>query len=362
MARGVMLSLQIRQQIKRKFDLGMSPMQIYNDLNSVRFDGKKLKNKYELVSIHHLKKMARFFRTASNRMIDFYLNVMGKSSGRPATLDTHELDMLEKVNDFDDSAPYEQLVEDMRNICGKTVSIATICRSLRKIGIKRKCYTLEPGQADLQQQIDHLKQLRHLPHRRFINVDESHDGGGSKAASKKGRARKRALKKQFIIEGKRRTYMAAVSSRGLHTYARFDNNCTSDQFINFVEKYLAPVVDRDHNTVLYDNASTHLTDAALTAMHMATGGNHKRVPAYCHWLSPVERFFSLVWARVRRHKRRLDGDGIPGLTQVDMAFEYFMVGQPGACKCKNLFNLYKRNHKQYKYDKRQALLKGIPFE
>ena len=340
----------------------MSPTQIYNDVNDVRSNGRKLKNKNELVSIHHLKKLARFFRTASIKKVKRYLNVLGKSSGRPHSFNEHELGVLERVNNADDSAPYEQMVADMEEICGKEVAISTICLSLRRLGIKRKNYTLEPGQANLQSQIDHLKQLRHLSHKGLINVDETHDGGGSKAANKKGRSRRRAYRRQFNIDGKRRTYMAAVSCIGLHTFARFDQNCSTEQFINFVEQYLTPVIDKAHNTVLYDNASTHLTDTALAAMHTATGGNHKRVPAYCHWLSPVEHFFSMVWARVRRHKRRLDTSNVPALTQVDMAFEYFMVGQPGAHKCKNLFNLYKRNHKQYKFDKREPLLKGIPLD
>ena len=357
MARGKVLELQTRHHIYSLFKRGLSPDEIHRDVNNIQGSHRP---KVELVSIGHLKRLGRLFRTGSKKEMKKYLSKLGKKTGRRSSLNKNELRILDDLNNEDDSAIYEDLAKQREDICGKRVSQATILRGLLKIGIKRKMYTIMPGQADIGQQVEHMKILRHVSYERMVNVDETHDGGGSKAACKRGRSRQRAIQKQFIVDGKRRTYMAAVSLHGILKYARFDENCSAAQFVHFVEMHLSDVLTSDQ-VVLYDNASTHMTDAALIAMENATGGNLKRVPAYCHWLSPVERLFAMVWGRVRRNKKRKDREGVPPLDQVDSAFVYYMVGQPGARKCRNLFNVYKRNNEQYRRDLQEALRTGVAF-
>jgi hypothetical protein len=66
-------------------------------MNNIRYDGKKLKNKDELVSLYHLRKLARFFKSGSRRKIKRWLNVLGKSTGHPKSFDEHELGVLAGV-------------------------------------------------------------------------------------------------------------------------------------------------------------------------------------------------------------------------------------------------------------------------
>ena len=90
-------------------------------------------------------------------------------------------------------------------------------------------------------------------------------------------------------------------------------------------------------------------------------GLWKRPPAHCHWLSPVERAFNMTWSYVRRNKRHNPKNGVSPVHQVHAAMEHYSVGGPGGMKMKNLFNIYRRNHRAYRQRALDAIREGIDF-
>ena len=68
----------------------------------------------------------------------------------------------------------------------------------------------------------------------------------------------------------------------------------------FVVEYIAPWMDGVSDVLIFDGASHHLTQDVLNTISTATGDRYKKVPAYAHHLSPVEREFANVWRSIRQ--------------------------------------------------------------
>ena len=200
-ARGKALSVHIRRLICSSFQRGVSPDRLYQELNDGENKG--------IITLQSLRNIRSFLRTKPSRVIKRYTSGIAKKTGRRKKLNAIEIQALDNLNAEDCSSSYEDLCAEFLEVSGKEISPATAYRTLKKVGVTNKVMTEVPGQADLQQQLEHIQLLRTVPYRRIIDIDETHDGGGSKARSKRGRARGRAKRKEFVIDGKRRTYMAA---------------------------------------------------------------------------------------------------------------------------------------------------------
>jgi len=351
MAPGYGLSLQMRQLVARRLMVGTLPNRIFKELNP---DGSR----HGVVSLRHLQRLAFLRRTRPAAEWQCYLTTLGKRTGRKRLMSAHDLHVLDQLNDEDDSSTLVELAQQLYDTTGTRVSERTVRRALKQLGLTRKMYTFIPGNADAQQVLDHMRILRSTDYRNIVDFDETHYGGASKAAARRGRSKGRCKKKEPDGAGKMGTYMAAVSVDGVMCWAKYEDNCASAHFIDFVERFLAPALHPRH-TLIYDNAPQHLTVDAVAAVEEATGGMYKRVPAWCHWLSPVERLFSMVWRRVRKLQRTCSAQGITLDEQINNAFFHYAVGQPGSVKCKNLFNVYKRNNAQYRFDQLEAIRNGV---
>ena len=230
MARGKALSVQIRRFICANLQRGVSPDRLYQDLNDGDNKG--------LISLRSLKNLRSFLRTRSPQVVKGYTSGIGKKTGRKKKLTRLEINALDDLNTEDNSASLETLCANFHDIYGKKISPSTAHRTLKLLGVTNKIVTEVPGQADVYQQIEHLRLLRTVPYQQMIDIDETHDGGGSKAAAKRGRSRGRATRREFVIDGKRRTFMAAVTPNGFLLHVIFDDNCSAEHFIHLSKTIL----------------------------------------------------------------------------------------------------------------------------
>ena len=348
MGRGIAIPVEIRRQIFDWFDDGLTAEDIYRRMKGGRLRG--------MLSATRALTLESIYRSEDKTRMDLYLARCYKSlSGRTRVLTRVQDQAIEQLNNLDPSSNMVELRDVVADTLGVTVSDRSLRRALKRCGVKRKQYTVLPGEATDAEQLEHMEAMKHYPARVLLNFDQTHEEGDSKSHSKRGRGGKgRLTRKQWSIGGVRFTVMAVVGPKGFICWKLYFKNCSELQVLDFVEKELKDAVVSGQ-LMLYDNASINRTPAVNAAVSDAMGGLWKRVSKYSHWLSPIERSFHMAWSYVRKHRRVSVLNHVSAADQIQAALTYYSAAGPGGGKMKNLFKVYERNHQIYRDEIRERL-------
>ena len=148
---------------------------------------------------------------------------------------------------------------------------------------------------------------------------------------------------EWNLDGKPLSVISIYSPTGFLEWEATDDAFTGDTIKSFVERKLSLWLPPNGITI-FDGASIHLTQPILHAINTSTNGRYKKVPAYCHFLSPIEKGFSNVWRLVRQLWAIDPRDAIGTLNQ---AFTYYSYRGAGGSSARGHFNVYDRNNNSF---------------
>lgn len=143
--------------------------------------------------------------------------------------------------------------------------ISTLWNTFERLNYSTKTLTPVSSRIDLEKQIEHLNSIQQIPWRDLVNCDETHNGGAGKHQSRRGRTKKgkKAHRKDFIINDKHFTIMAAYTPKGFLCWKFFHFNCNQFHFINILDIFVTKFIQPQH-CMMYDNASIHCTNVYLS--------------------------------------------------------------------------------------------------
>ena len=81
-----------------------------------------------------------------------------------------------------------------------------------------------------------------------------------------------------------------------------------------------------------------------STLHEVNDGRHHKVPAYCHYLSPVEKGFANVWGHVRQNWNHAERNPVATLNE---AVQFYSISGPGSSKATRHFNIYDNNYNSW---------------
>lgn len=95
------------------------------------------------------------------------------------------------------------------------------------------------------------------------------------------------------------TMMGAIGLDGFRGFATFDFATSGESFLAFVKYELCPSLNPG-DTVVMDNLAAHKVKGVAAAIE-AAGATVRYLPPYSPELNPIEKLWSKVKERVRRH-------------------------------------------------------------
>jgi hypothetical protein len=141
---------------------------------------------------------------------------------------------------------------------------------------------------------------------------------------------------QFVIGSKILSTIATATPQGILCWEVFEGTISDEQFIEFVNKRVRPLLAIDTVCIL-DNARYHHTDEARGHLEQIFNGQYAYSSAYSPWLKPVEKAFALIKAWLREHEVGAMNNPV---LWINRAFEQFQIGSPRAGSLLGYWNLY----------------------
>lgn len=218
----------------------------------------------------------------------------------PALRHKHLDRLRQRIRDRPD-ATLAELCHWMAEHKGPSVSVPTLCRSLRKLGLVRKKKSLHAS----EQETPRIRRLRRNwrktaatidPHK-LVFVDES--GATTAMARTRGRAPAGQRVTGAVPHGHWQvmTLLGAIRLSGLAAASSILCPTDRDVFRAFVSNALAPVL-RAGDVVVWDNLSPHKATGVAEAVEQA-GARLLPLPPYSPDFSPIEP----CWSKVKEHLR-----------------------------------------------------------
>ena len=349
MPRGVHLSKEIRKLIHHYLCiLEASPEQVHNLL---------FYDDHSIVTISHLQKLLRFFKTGDPILIAGYLNCDAPrkgAAGRPRSMQPSDCQVLRGI------------IERRRNCRLKTITSkfsdlfddeyrsvpcqCTLHGTLKRLGISRKKLTRRHINQDPIKQLEFLDRVSYLSADRIIDMDGIHFNPKDNL-ERFGWADvgKEALILQIVLFNVTYAVHAAMGEDGFIAWDIFDCNVGTEHIIHFIRHHLAPVFPKNAFLIL-DNARNQNNPLVHAAMEELIDGNYEFASAYSPQLKPIERGFSMIrnWIRENElHANQYDPTAL-----INQAFHLYSVGGERGYKCFELFDFYRENHQQFLQENR----------
>ena len=202
----------------------------------------------------------------------------------------------------------------------------------QKLKAKELCYVSALQNPGLI--LEHLNILQHVRGDQIVNFDET-NCSSDKYVPTAGRGRGPVRMIQWQINGKTYSAIAAYTTRGWIAWQILTGTVTHVEIMNFIRDKVRPALLPD-SVVIFDGASVHTTDDVMTLLDEVTNGRFKRVPPYCHQLSPVERGFANVWNYVRHH---YDDAALNPIAALNASFHFYSADGFGGSVAKNHFQV-----------------------
>ena len=195
------------------------------------------------------------------------------------------------------------LAEIQNELCkffGVTVSIPTICKTLKSMGCTRQAMHHVALQRSDASRAKFMSEISIYDPTMLIWLDES--GCDRRNTIRKYGYSIRGIPlcdQRLLIRGIRYTTIPIISTQGIHDAYIAEGNINGDRFSNFIEKCLLPLLQpfngiNPHSVVIMDNASIHHVDDVAQLIEVQGGARLVFLPPYSPDLNPAEGIFSQV--------------------------------------------------------------------
>ena len=247
-----------------------------------------------------------------------------------AKIDDGELIQLKKILDDHPNLYLDEIALAFHITCGKYLHYTTIWNYItKKIGYSLQSISTSAKQQCKEYQDQFLfalhQQLQGDP-TRLITIDETHkDRNASRRRRGWAKRNSGGVKlKEWYTNVVRYTLIAAADIHGFitsacHTVLRDEileegaaGTVDADYFLYWVREYLVPVLGRfeygePRSVVSMDNASTHMSIEVENEIRKA-GAVLIYSPSYSPELNPIENYFALYKAYLKRNEMRMVRD------------------------------------------------------
>ena len=222
-------------------------------------------------------------------------------------------------------------------------SISTLKRIIARNNITRKKFELRHFKQCPIERINFLYRISCYEPHMIIDIDETPfnkaEINEDRGYAPKG---KRAYKTQIVINGKTYSILAAACSRGFLCWAIYDIPITSEIFVDFLDKYLVPLL-LEGSVGLIDNAAIHKTKESWKKMDEIFHGNWLYSSPYSPDLKPIEKCFSLIKSKLRELELEAI---IRPIRTINRVIEMYSINGPEGHKCQGFWNCIKHYHQK----------------
>lgn len=208
----------------------------------------------------------------------------------------------QKMREFLQRCP-DATLDEIRTACGISVSLAAICKRLKRMGLTRKkksVHATERDRPDVQEKRRkwRLKTAR-ADVKRFVFIDQT--GINTRMHRDYGRAPKGVRVTGAVPEKhyQNSTVMGAMRLDG--TVQTFVYDCGTDipTMLAFIQSVLTPCLTPG-DIVIWDNLRTHLSPSVVAAIQQ-TGAKVWPLPPYSPDMNPIEE----LWSKVKTYLKKI---------------------------------------------------------
>jgi transposase len=263
--------------------------------------------KYETnVSDQEIANRFQVSRSFVNKLVRQYKKTRSYKSlphggGKTPLLQEKEIIILLELVEEDNDATLKELRERLEKKTGITVSIATICRALKKQGVTRKKKTIHASEAATER-VQKLRQ-EYWESIRDINLDDlvflDETGVNLAMTRHYGRATKgkRAYGKCPYNRGSNYTLIGAITKKGMLASLTFEGWTNTDTFLVYIEEVLAPKL-WPGAVVVMDNLKAHQATKVKKAL-AESGAKIIFLSPYSPEFNPIEN----CWSKIKEYLR-----------------------------------------------------------
>ena len=199
-----------------------------------------------------------------------------------------------------------ELQDKLHDLYGVTVSVPTICKTLRRMGCCRRVIRHVAIQQSEEQRARFMADISAYDPAMIIWIDES-------GCDRRNSMRKFAytirgvppVDHRLLARGTRYSAITAISVRGVQDVTLAEGNVNGEVFTDFIKDSLVPILQpfnccNPNSIVVMDNASIHHI-AEVSDLILQTGALLRFLPPYSPDLNPVEQVFSKVKAIMKEN-------------------------------------------------------------
>ena len=209
-----------------------------------------------------------------------------------------------------------EVQEDLFDITGTWVDIATICRTAKRLGLRRqKMKKVADRRSDVLRAC-YMVEIEEFHPDMLVFIDET-------GCERRNLVRKYGyglrgippVSHQLLVYGKRVSAIGVITTRGVEDAYLVDGNVNGKIFLDFVQRCLLDVIqpfdgNNPRSVVVLDNASIHHLETVVDLIE-AAGALVQFLPPYSPDLNPIEELFSQVKSYLREHEQSYQGSSEP---------------------------------------------------
>ena len=193
----------------------------------------------------------------------------------------------------------EELQKDLNEATGTSVSLATICRTVHRLGFTRKRVQKIALQQSDNLRAKYMAEISVFSPEMLVWVDETgsdrRNAVRSYGYSLQGM---RAQSYQFRVGGCGISAVGIMTTEGIEDAYLTENTVDGEAFEHFVRTSLLPILMpfngvNSHSVVIMDNAAIHHMEQITDMIH-GVGALVRWLPPYSPDLNPIEEVFSQV--------------------------------------------------------------------
>jgi len=222
------------------------------------------------------------------------------------------------------SAYLDELQMELQDRTGVAVSVATVCRTLHRLGLTRKKLRHVVMCRSEDSCAEFKEEMANVDADMIVWIDEI--GSDRRDASCRYGYHLRGMtlvSYTLSIRGKRLSVITALSTRGIEDIEITEGTVDGDFFVHFVEHTLLPILQpfngsNARSIVVLDSASVHHVSRVAELIH-GVGALLRFLPAYSLDFQPLEEAFSKVKYFLKENEVIYDSNCTPSLL-ISLAF------------------------------------------
>ena len=219
-----------------------------------------------------------------------------------------------------------ELADELQDVFGVTISVPTVCRTLKSMGCSRQVMRQIALQRSESLRAHFMSEVSVYDPAMLVWLDES--GCDRRHAARKYGYSIRGIPvcdHRILIRGKRYTSIPILSMQGIHDVFITEGTTNGEKFAEFVEEYLLPHLlpfngINPRSVVIMDNASIHHIHQVSDLIENRAGAKILFLPPYSPDLNPVEGIFSQIKSIMKQHDKLFQVFSAPRVLLL-MAFE-----------------------------------------